>query len=367
MIINTKRLILRPFEQGDVNDYFKIFSNKIVNTFLPCFLIQNIDEAQKSLNKKLTDKNTKIFLALELKENKKVIGYLNLSNKPSFDFGYGLLPKYWERGYISEAAKAFIEYLKTTNIPYITATHDIHNLHSGYVMRSIGMVYKYSYVEFWKPKEFYVTFRMYQLDFKDDQPLFDEYKNLYPYNFVEQPKYMEINFFQKLNPESFQQFFGLLERNFPKDEYRSYQHQKNLMKKNNYQIFVTLDNSNLFVKAAVALWTFDNFYYIEHLVVNKDYRNNRQGSKILNQLTKFLDRIIILEVEPPTNSVNKKRISFYLKNNFFLNEYPYIMPALENDKNPLELNIMSSNRLLSETEFTEIKNILYSKVYQQKN
>lgn len=37
----------------------------------------------------------------------------------------------WHRGLITEAGKAVIERLKRSELPYITATHDIHNPRSG--------------------------------------------------------------------------------------------------------------------------------------------------------------------------------------------------------------------------------------------
>lgn len=53
---------------------------------------------------------------------------------------------------------------------YITATHDVNNPRSGNVMKRLGMLYKYSYIEQWQPKNIPVTFRMYQLNFnKNDE------------------------------------------------------------------------------------------------------------------------------------------------------------------------------------------------------
>ena len=62
-----------------------------------------------------------------------------------------------------------IDILKQANIPYITATHDVNNPRSGKVMQAVGMEYKYSYEELWQPKNFLVTFRMYQLNLDGDR------------------------------------------------------------------------------------------------------------------------------------------------------------------------------------------------------
>ncbi|GGC90090.1 hypothetical protein GCM10011573_19620 [Enterococcus wangshanyuanii] len=62
-----------------------------------------------------------------------------------------------------------IEQLKQDNIPYITATHDVNNPRSGEVMKRLGMKYQYSYEEQWQPKDFLVTFKMYQLNLDGNQ------------------------------------------------------------------------------------------------------------------------------------------------------------------------------------------------------
>ncbi len=94
--------------------------------------------------------------------------------------------EFWHRGIITEAAQALIGRLKRNGIPFITATHDKNNPRSGGVMRRIGMKYCYSYEEQWQPKNFLVTFRMFQLnlDGQEDR-VYQKYWNLYDAHFVE--------------------------------------------------------------------------------------------------------------------------------------------------------------------------------------
>ena len=78
-----------------------------------------------------------------------------------------------------------MDYLKKEGIPYITSTHDIKNVRSGYVMKNIGMTYKYSYEENWQPKNILVTFRMYQLNLDgNEERVYKGYWNKYPH-FIE--------------------------------------------------------------------------------------------------------------------------------------------------------------------------------------
>ena len=54
-------------------------------------------------------------------------------------------------------------------------------------MQAIGMKYQYSYEEYWQPKLYLVTFRMYQLNFDDQQDrVYKKYWNKYPVHFIEE-------------------------------------------------------------------------------------------------------------------------------------------------------------------------------------
>lgn len=75
---------------------------------------------------------------------------------------------------------------KRDGLSYVTATHDANNPRSGHVMKRLGMVYQYSYVEQWQPKDIPVTFRMYQLNFDGQSGrVYKAYWNRYPSRFIE--------------------------------------------------------------------------------------------------------------------------------------------------------------------------------------
>ena len=104
----------------------------------------------------------------------------------SHDFGYGLRKEFWHQGIVTEAGKAVVEQVKKDGLPYITATHDIHNPRSGGVMKRLGMRYCYSYEEQWQPKNLLVTFRMYQLNLDGvDSRVYQKYWNDSTVHFIE--------------------------------------------------------------------------------------------------------------------------------------------------------------------------------------
>lgn len=182
--LETDRLILRKFEDRDMEALYLLLRDEEVNTFLPWFPIKNMTETKNFYEKRFMDRE--YSLAICLKENDCPIGYINVDTDDSHDLGYALRKEYWHRGIVTEAGRALIEQLKQDNVSYITATHDRNNPRSGGVMRQIGMKYCYSYEERWQPKNLVVIFRLYQLnlDGQDDR-VYQKYWNLYDTHFIE--------------------------------------------------------------------------------------------------------------------------------------------------------------------------------------
>ena len=188
--LETERLILRKFVEEDIEALWAIYSDKEVNTYLPWFPLESLEEA-----KAFFEKNYAQVYALPcgykyaicLKEDNIPIGYVHVSTDENHDLGYGLRKEFWHQGIVREAAKAVVEQVKKDGLAFITATHDVHNPRSGHVMQALGMTYQYSYEELWQPKNCLVTFRMYQLNFdSQDERVYKAYWDKYPNHFIEQ-------------------------------------------------------------------------------------------------------------------------------------------------------------------------------------
>lgn len=103
------------------------------------------------------------------------------------DFGYALRKEFWHKGIVSEAAKAVIKQVKKDGLLYITVTHDKNNPRSGNVMKTCDMKYCYIYEKQWQTKDFPVFFRMYQLNFdENDNFVYKKYWNMHENHFVEE-------------------------------------------------------------------------------------------------------------------------------------------------------------------------------------
>lgn len=187
--LETERLILRKFTEQDLTALFEIYSDVEVNTYLPWFPLKSEEEAKAFFDERYAPdykKSDAYRYAICLKSDNIPIGYINVCTNDNHDLGYGLRKEFWRQGIVSEAGKAVVEQVKKDGLPYTTATHDVNNPRSGNVMKVLGMQYKYSYEELWQPKNFLVTFRMYQLNFDgNDERVYREYWNRYEKHFIE--------------------------------------------------------------------------------------------------------------------------------------------------------------------------------------
>lgn len=188
-VLETDRLVLRKFTDNDSDDMFLLYSDEEVNKFLPFFPFKTRAEVENYLYNNILpfyEEDVAYSYAIAQKADNRVIGYVHINDiGGSNDMGYALRKEFWHKGITSEACAAVINRLQKVNFPFITATHDIHNLYSGEVMKKIGMSYRYSYKEQWQPKNILVTFRMYQLNLDGVERTYTEYQKKYPH-FVEQ-------------------------------------------------------------------------------------------------------------------------------------------------------------------------------------
>lgn len=188
--LETEKLILRKFTEDDLDALFLILKDEKVNKFLPWYPMKNLEETKRFYEERYAAKYAQpqaYAYAICLKSDNYPIGYIKVDISDSYDLGYGLRKEFWHQGIVSEAAKAVAQQVKKDGIPYITATHDVNNPHSGEVMRKIGMKYQYSYEERVQPKNMLVIFRMYQLNLDGNKDrVYKKYWNAYEKHFVEE-------------------------------------------------------------------------------------------------------------------------------------------------------------------------------------
>lgn len=119
----------------------------------------------------------------------------------------------------------------------------------------------------------------------------------------------------KLMPQGdFDKVYQLMEVSFSSDEHRTYEEEKELLCRSEYEIYVLPDETSDDIKAFMAVWEFDSIVYLEHFAVNPKFRNEGIGSDMIQELLRMFSKKICLEVELPEEKLAARRIEFYRRN-----------------------------------------------------
>ncbi len=147
--IETDRLILRPWRQEDLEDFFEYASVDGVGQMAGWQPHESLEKSKMILDLFIREKKT---LALELKQTGKVIGSLGLEpaegNGLGIDglqgreIGYVLSKDYWGKALMPEAVKAVIDYcFQTLHFEFLTCCHFVRNGQSRRVIEKCGFRY----------------------------------------------------------------------------------------------------------------------------------------------------------------------------------------------------------------------------------
>lgn len=149
MVIETERLILRPFNESDADDVFEYLHKPAVNCFA-CMKLDTRDDAVREVKERVGE--TEYYFAVTLKESGKVIGEIDAypetgephadesTPKDTFSPCWMLNEKYQGNGYAYEAAHAFFDYLfRCKGARRIYAYTEDYNIRSQHLCEKLGM------------------------------------------------------------------------------------------------------------------------------------------------------------------------------------------------------------------------------------
>lgn len=147
-MIETQRLILRPFERTDVDAMYRILSDPITMTFWPTPL--SLEASQAWVERQLQSYQEHGFgrLVMLVKQSGALIGDCGIVRSPidgtlENDLGYIIFHEFWNQGYASEAAEAIKQHaLDTLRLDRICANMPADHLASRRVAEKIGMSFE---------------------------------------------------------------------------------------------------------------------------------------------------------------------------------------------------------------------------------
>ncbi len=156
--IFTNQLQLRQLDVDDVNEVLQLRSDKEVMKYIPRPLLNNKEEAIEHIqmiNSKIESREA-INWAITLKNENKLIGIIGLYRIKwehyRAEIGYMLLPQHQNKGIITEAIQAVVEYgFKDMNLHSIEAILDPKNIPSAKVLEKNNFILEGHF----KENEFY--------------------------------------------------------------------------------------------------------------------------------------------------------------------------------------------------------------------
>lgn len=166
---------------------------------------------------------------------------------------------------------------------------------------------------------------------------------------------------KRITDTEFDKAYKLLSDSFPKNELRPKDNMKKAMDNKKYIVYIYGDD----IKGVTAVWELSEYLFVEYLAVNERFRNNGTGSQILKELCDMYKIPLCLEVEPPESDIAKRRIGFYKRNGFYLNDYYYEQPAYSEKQAAVPLMIMTTEKEISEEEFLIMRREIYKEVYNK--
>ncbi len=131
LLLETDRLILRPWQESDVDHYMRLSKDIGYNSFcVPGqFFVENDEQAKAKISQRVNlfrERGLGKFPVF-IREDGEFIGTCGLDpylvdGNAEIELGYRLLLRQWSKGYATEAARAILRYgFEQLNLPRIIA------------------------------------------------------------------------------------------------------------------------------------------------------------------------------------------------------------------------------------------------------
>ena len=148
-VLETERLLLRPFEIADAADVQRLAGAKEVaatTLHIPHPYEDGMAEQWIGTHREAFESRRQAVFAIVVRDSRELCGAIGLGIAQAHtraELGYWVGVPYWNKGYCSEAAAAVIAYgFDVLKLHRIAASHFASNPASGRVMQKIGMLYE---------------------------------------------------------------------------------------------------------------------------------------------------------------------------------------------------------------------------------
>lgn len=157
--LETERLILRDYQEYDFNEYYRLKSDPRTMYYMQDIQLFTREEACEDFHRVLADMSNcdrkYYFMHVALKgshEQVGSVGYTVINDTPVGKIvgaGYFIYPKFWGKGYTTEAFRKVLEFAFSDNNVYRVSTGCLaENKGSERVMQKCGLIKEAEHIDY---------------------------------------------------------------------------------------------------------------------------------------------------------------------------------------------------------------------------
>lgn len=176
--IYCKRIIIRKIEKSDAKNMFEYAKNKEVAKHVLWDAHRSVEDSMSVINyiQRLYKLGEPSSMAIALKDSNRIIGTIGYSKidieHNSAEIGYSLDMLEWNKGYMTEALMAMIDFsFRYLRLNRLEAQHELDNPASGVVLKKCGFVEEGLLRKRLYNKTTYADVKLYSI-------LYEDYKNI---------------------------------------------------------------------------------------------------------------------------------------------------------------------------------------------
>ena len=151
--------------------------------------------------------------------------------------------------------------------------------------------------------------------------------------------------------------WNLYEKSFPENEKRTLKEQKIILNNDLYHAKAIIKDEKFI--GILFYWVFCEYAFVEHFALDVYCQGKSYGTKILNE---FLDKYenVVLEIEPIVDEKTEKRLRFYERLGFIVNEINHFQVPFRTGDEKLKLLFLSSKKEITQQEYAKLYKLMQS-------
>lgn len=149
---------------------------------------------------------------------------------------------------------------------------------------------------------------------------------------------------------------------FPEEERRDFSLVRDLIREEPRFILLVFLKDDRYVGFIIG-WRLGDYTYGEHFAIDPAARNGGIGAKAMKQFLDFCATPLVLEVEMPVDEMSRRRIGFYERLDFRLDDHVYHQPPYREGGEWLEMRLMTHGDLDLDLSFEQVRDCVHRHVY----